>query len=102
LSILKGKQLEYKVKAMFQAKGYTVFRCAGSKPVDLIAIKIAIKQSQGKIITNHEILLIECKRGSHYPLEQKLRQIALAKLINAKLILVEKKGRKPIETQIYP
>jgi len=101
-NIAKGKRLEYKVKTIFQARGYTVFRCAGSKPVDLIAIKYLRWGNDRLSDPDYEILLIECKKGGHYPLEQKLRQIALAKQIHAKLILVEQKNRKIIETQIYP
>jgi len=101
-NIAKGKRLEYKAKAIFQARGYTVFRCAGSKPVDLIAIKHNLDPVTPVFGQKHEILLIECKKGGHYPMEQKLKQIALAKQIGAKLILVEQKNRKIIETQIYP
>ena len=47
----KGRSLEYYVKKKIQAINYVVFRCAGSRPVDLIAIK------------RGSILLIECKTG---------------------------------------
>jgi len=101
-NLAKGKRLEYKVKTIFQARGYTVFRCAGSKPVDLIAIKYLRWQNDKLSKPDHEILLIECKKGGHYTIEQKMKQIALAKTIGARLILVEQKKRELIETQIYP
>ena len=47
----KGRNLEYSVRERLKALGYIVFRCAGSRPVDLIAIR------EGKI------LLVECKAG---------------------------------------
>lgn len=45
----KGRNFEYKVKRMLEKQGWTVFRFAGSKPLDLIGFR------HGKII------LIECK-----------------------------------------
>ena len=45
----KGRRLEYKVKKMLEDDGWFVVRCAGSKPVDLIAV--------GK----GQILIVECK-----------------------------------------
>jgi len=47
----KGRRLEYMVKRLFEARGWTVFRCAGSKPLDLVAFK------------NGFVTLIECKTG---------------------------------------
>lgn len=35
----KGRRWEYEVKHRLEKAGWIVFRCAGSKPVDLIAIK---------------------------------------------------------------
>jgi len=49
----KGRRLEYKFKKILESEGYIVFRCAGSKPIDLIAIYPGT-------ITTH---LIEVKAG---------------------------------------
>lgn len=46
---LKGKAFEHRVKKYLEKKGYTVFRLAGSKPADLIAIN------------SQTIYIIECK-----------------------------------------
>ena len=48
----KGYRFEHRVKRYLEGKGYKVFRIAGSKPIDLIAIS-------GKTV-----FLIECK--SHH------------------------------------
>jgi len=47
----KGRGLEYVVRDRLRAEGFVVFRYAGSRPVDLIAIR------EGRI------LLVECKTG---------------------------------------
>jgi len=38
----KGRLLEYAVRRKLRSMGYYVFRCAGSRPVDLIAMKDGI------------------------------------------------------------
>ena len=55
----KGRTLEHAVRDRLRAEGYTVFRCAGSRPVDLVAIR------EGKI------LLVECKAEKHPSLTPK-------------------------------
>ena len=55
----QGRQLEYTVRRYLKTLGYTVFRCAGSRPVDLIAMK------------DGTTLLIECKTGLHPHLSAK-------------------------------
>lgn len=47
----RGRNLEYAAKKKLQESGFTVFRCASSKPVDLVAVK------QGTVI------LVQCKTG---------------------------------------
>lgn len=48
---VNGRSFEYRVRDLFEAKGYFVMRSAGSRtPVDLVALK------------DGEILLIQCKR----------------------------------------
>jgi len=45
----KGRNFEYQVKKLLQSQGFTVFRCASSKPLDLVAFKLG------------KVLLVECK-----------------------------------------
>jgi len=82
----KGRRLEYAVKRRLEAAGYTVFRCAASRPCDLIAIK------------QESFLLVECKSGhSPYAPQHGLKQLAvLANTIGAKAILVLRKDRHAI------
>jgi len=47
----KGRRFEYKVRDLLKREGWIVFRCAASKPVDLIALK------------GDAVVLIECKTG---------------------------------------
>lgn len=86
-----GRKFEYKVKRKYEEKGYVVFRLAGSKPIDLLAINP----------NSREILLIECKTNGYYPKHQMEKQVELAKKLNAKLILAVKDKRTKY-TQIYP
>lgn len=72
----KGRNLEYAVRRKLRSRGYVVFRCAGSRPVDLIAIK------DGKI------LLVECKAGLNPYLSQKQ--------MNHILIMSKKAGAIPV------
>jgi len=46
----KGRLFEWKVRDELRKKGYAVFRFAGSKPVDLFAVK-----------SNGEMYFVECK-----------------------------------------
>lgn len=45
----RGRNFEYKVKKLLAERGYHVFRCAASKPIDLVAVK------------KGHIYLLECK-----------------------------------------
>lgn len=54
----QGRNLEYAVRKHLKKQGYVVFRCAGSRPVDIIAIK------------HGQILLVECKAGLNPYLSQ--------------------------------
>lgn len=62
----KGYQFEHRVKRYLEKKGYKVFRAAGSKPIDLIAI------------SKKTIFLIECKTHSEKikRASEKIREIA--------------------------
>ena len=68
----KGRRFEYKVRDKLIKAGFRVFRCAGSKPIDLIAIS---KNSDGKPI----VLLIECKKSCILPERERRKLIRLAK-----------------------
>jgi len=50
-NVRRGRTLEYAVRERLRDTGYVVFRCAGSRPVDLIAFK------------DKQVLLVECKAG---------------------------------------
>jgi Holliday junction resolvase len=78
---MKGRLLEYAVRRKLRSQGYYVFRCAGSRPVDLIAMK------DGKA------LLIECKAGLNPQLTPKQRNhiLDIARIIQGKPILVMRK-----------
>jgi len=49
----KGYVFELEVKKRWEDQGFSVFRCGGSKPVDLIALKCQMLPR-----------LIECKAGN--------------------------------------
>ena len=77
----KGRLLEYAVRRKLRALGYYVFRCAGSRPVDLIAMK------EGKT------LLIECKSGlnPHLTPKQRDRILEIARIVHEEPVLVVRK-----------
>jgi hypothetical protein len=50
---LRGYRLELNVKKALDKVGMHVFRCAGSKPIDLVAVV--------PYVTKHDTLLVECK-----------------------------------------
>jgi Holliday junction resolvase len=81
----QGRQLEYTVSRLLKTIGYTVFRCAGSRPVDLIAIK------------DGNILLIECKTGlnPHLSTKQMNRILDISNKVGAMpLLVVRRKFRR--------
>ena len=75
----KGRQFEYKVKKFLESLGFVVFRCAGSKPLDLIALRAGLKP-----------ILIECKTTKYIPKDQRDIEKALAQRAGAELIIVTK------------
>ena len=82
----KGRNLEYSVREQLKGRGYVVFRCAGSRPVDLIAIKAG------------KILLVECKTGLNPFLSpnQSNHILEISKNANAIPILVVRKRYRGI------
>jgi Holliday junction resolvase len=71
----KGRRLEYRVKKYLEGCGWCVFRCAGSKPVDLLALK------------EGQACIVECKtsRISKKELQEKL---SMAKSVKFGLMVV--------------
>ena len=82
----KGRNLEYAAWDRLRTLGYTVFRCAGSRPIDLVAIK------------NGRIALVECKTGLNPYLSptQLSHILELAKRINATVIVAVRKKHRGI------
>ena len=68
----KGRRFEYKVRDKLVKAGFKVFRCAGSKPIDLVAVS---KNSNGQ----PTVLLIECKKSCILPEKDRKKLIHLAK-----------------------
>ena len=83
---IKGRNLEYQAKERLKSLSYVVFRCAGSRPVDLVAIK------------DGRILLVECKAGlkPYLSPSQSNHILGISKTINAISILVVRKRYKGI------
>jgi Holliday junction resolvase len=86
LRYAKGRRLEYAVKRRLEAEGYTVFRCAASKPCDLIAVRCG------------EILLVECKAGRNpYAGPETLNKLkTLSQKIGATPVLAIRKEHRGI------
>jgi len=81
----RGRSFEYTVKKKLETLGYRVFRCAGSKPIDLIAIS----KEMGTV-------LIECKaREKVYPVDKILLE-ALAKELGVKALIAYKRKKKTV------
>jgi Holliday junction resolvase len=49
---VKGRAFEYQVKKLLESQGFIVFRCASSKPLDLVAFRMG------------KVLVCECKTSS--------------------------------------
>jgi len=75
---LRGRRLEYKVKKRLEDEGYFVQRSAGSKGIDLIAIRHNLVEKtyySGKLVyttfnSSPRIRLIDCKAGKSRPTKQ--------------------------------
>jgi len=76
----KGRRFEYRVKREFERRGYVVFRLAGSKPFDLIALN------------KREVIFIEC-RMSKLPSRgeiDKIKELAEKAGAKAKIVTPDK------------
>jgi Holliday junction resolvase len=80
---VKGRRFEYRVRDLFEGKGYVVIRAAQSKPIDLVCLR------------NGEILLVECKTEKS-PLTRAKREelLDLARISGGSAILAQRKKRK--------
>jgi len=93
-----GRLAEYKIRDYYASKGYVVFRLAGSKPFDLIALR------------NDEILLIEVKRGTSFNKEEVLKKLNIVRHLYPDLpirvlVVLYKplRGKREIrEVQVFP
>lgn len=87
----KGRDFEYSVKRSLEARGFVVFRLAGSKPLDLIAFS-----PKGKVY------LIECKKMNYISREQREAQMALAKRIGAEYLIITRENKYDVLSRIAP
>jgi len=72
----RGRDFEYRVKRALEGLGYVVVRCAGSKPVDLVAMKPGV------------VIFVECKKSGYIDIAQKVYGSGLAKKAGAQYIVV--------------
>ena len=84
---VSGRNLEYAVQRRLKALGYIVFRCEGSRPVDIIAIK------------QNRIVIIECKAGKHPSIQPKQLNhiLEISKIIDAIPVLAVRKKHREIK-----
>ena len=78
----KGRRFEYRVKRELERQGYVVFRCAGSKPVDLIAMK-----------RGGPNLIVECKLNGKFSRDDLWKLFFLAEDAGAVPMIAWKEGR---------
>ena len=87
----KGRRFEYHVKHHLEQQGYAVFRCAGSRPVDLVALK-----------PGEPPLLVECKYGKSKLTEADRKALLeLARKAGARLILARNDGRRIVLEELH-
>ncbi|RLE85043.1 MAG: hypothetical protein DRJ96_08350 [Thermoprotei archaeon] len=72
----RGRRFEHRVRRLLEAAGWVVIRAAGSRPIDLVAMK------------RGAILMIECKKGGRISREQMEYQAELARRAGATYIVV--------------
>ena len=65
----KGYSFEYKVKKLFEAEGWTMFKLAINSYADFLALRNSyadyLAQKDGKIAGYHQCMLIECKKKKY-------------------------------------
>lgn len=87
----KGANFERLVKRLFEAAGATVFRCAGSKPLDLVVIW-----------PNGVTDFVECKSYSNLWSTDIKKVAAIAADMNRKVIFANKEGSSILYRIIGP
>jgi len=86
----KGRRFEYRVKRHLEQQGYVVFRCAASRPVDLVALK-----------PGEQPMLVECKYGKSRltgPSREVL--LELARRAGARALLARNDGRRIVLEEV--
>ena len=81
----RGTLFEYRIKKKLEELGFTVFRSAGSKPIDLIAFS-----------PNGNVYLIECKLRGYASRQQKEKERELAKRINATYLIITSRNQSEV------
>ncbi|MEM2173105.1 MAG: restriction endonuclease [Thermoproteota archaeon] len=80
---LSGYRFEQRVRKLFEKNGFTVFRSAGSKQIDLIAVKCG------------HVFLIECRKDEACFSRNDLGKLRrLAERTGLRVILASRKNRK--------
>ncbi len=77
----KGRAFEYKVRDLLKSMGFTVFRCAASKPIDLVALRRGAPP-----------ILVEC-RTSRAPSRKRREELERMAERSGAVLLVAEKGK---------
>ncbi|RLE83325.1 MAG: hypothetical protein DRJ67_12415 [Thermoprotei archaeon] len=85
---IRGRRFEYRVKRFLEGEGWVVIRAAGSKPIDLVALR------------GGRILFIECKKGGRISAEQREYQEGLARRAGATYVIVTPKNFREFKERI--
>jgi len=84
----KGYRFELRVKKYLEGRGFKVFRCAASKPVDLIAM------------SPKAVYMIECKVGRFFRKDLE-KLVECARGTPATPVMAYRKGRKIVFVNVY-
>jgi len=79
MSYSRGRRFEWLVRDLLESRGWVVVRAAGSKPVDLVALR------------GGRALPIECKYDAGMPRERRELLAELARRAGARALLATKK-----------
>ncbi|MEM4099029.1 MAG: restriction endonuclease, partial [Candidatus Micrarchaeaceae archaeon] len=85
---IKGRNLEYLIKNKLEKRGFYVTRAAGSKGVDLIAIK------RNKTGGGVRVLMVSCKTTGYVPPQEREELSYLAKKYGAEPLFTRKDSGK--------
>jgi len=84
----RGRRFEYRVKRLLEGEGWVVIRAAGSKPVDLVALR------------DGAVLFVECKKRGQVPREQRDFQEGLARRAGARYVVVTPKSLREFKERV--